>query len=74
MYLVSTRCLNNISPINDTYNKRKNNTIIQELKDKVESLYKKVLDTWTKYSELLTSKENQYSVIITDWFTKAFKQ
>ena len=74
MYLVSTRCLNNISPINDAYNKRKNNTIIQELKDKVESLYKKVLDTWKKYSELLTSKENQYSVIITDWFTKAFKQ
>lgn len=58
MYLVSTRCLNNMSPINDAYNKRKNNTIIQELKDTVEKLYQKVVDVWTRYSNLLTSKEN----------------
>lgn len=66
--------MNNISPIYDEYNKRKNSTIIQQLKDKVEKLYQKVVDVWTRYSNLLTSKQNEKMVIMGDWFSKIFQK
>jgi len=70
MYLISTRCLNNISPINDLYNKRKENPIIKDIHYEVSKLYNDVMNTWMKYSQILTSKENEKFVILADWFSK----
>jgi hypothetical protein len=40
MYLICTRCRNNISPINHEYEKRKNNQIIKNLHETISKLYK----------------------------------
>ena len=70
MYLLATRCLNNISPINFEYEKRNNNPIIQDIHYGVSKLYKDVVETWQKYCNLLTSKENEKMVMLKDWFSK----
>jgi hypothetical protein len=51
MYLICTRCLNNISPINYEYEKRKNNLHLQNLLKNVTLLYKKITERWMHYSQ-----------------------
>jgi len=50
MYLICTRCRNNISPIYNEYAKRKNNKIIQDLKNLVEPLYRIINGKYNAYS------------------------
>jgi phosphopantetheine adenylyltransferase len=73
MYLLITRCLNNISVINDKLIKEKNAYVITNLKDTVNTLYEKIQVTWFKYSKKLTEMENKMGSIISDRFLKIFK-
>jgi len=56
MYLLCTRCRNNISPINFEYQKRKNIKIIAELNEIVTSLYKNIEERWNYYHRKLGPK------------------
>lgn len=56
MYLMCTRCRNNISPIYAEYEKRKHSSVLKEISGIVENLYKEVTIKWVHYSNLLTKK------------------
>jgi hypothetical protein len=73
MYLILTRCLNNISVINDKIEHQKEIPILKIQFDSVKSLYKKITTSWKKYSENLTEQENKLGSIIGDRFKKIFK-
>ena len=73
MYLLITRCLNNISVINDKLVKEKNAYVINNLKETVNNLYEKIQGTWSKYSKKLTEMESKMGSIISDRFLKIFK-
>ena len=55
MYLILTRCLNNISVINDKIeNEKKYTNILKKLQDNVKFLYDKITKAWDKYAKMLT--------------------
>ena len=73
MYLVLTRCLNNISVISDKIkHEQPNNNVLTKLQQSVNSLYLKVTTAWKRYSALLTEAENKVGSIIGDRFLKIF--
>jgi hypothetical protein len=51
MYLICTRCMSNIAPINFEYEKRKNNLHLLNLLKNVTLLYKKITERWMHYSQ-----------------------
>lgn len=73
MYLILTRCLNNISVINDKIKNEKPFPILFNLQLTVKSLYAKITTSWKRYSNMLTEAENKVGSIIGDRFMKIFK-
>ena len=74
MYLILTRCLNNISVINDKIESEKGHAkVLEKLRDGVGEMYEKITKTWEKYAEMLTKEENKVGNIINDKFKKIFK-
>ena len=74
MYLLLTRCLNNISVINDKLESEKQHTrLLRKLQDNVKSLYELITKAWSRYAKLLTVCENKVTSIISDRFMKMFK-
>lgn len=73
MYMLCTRCHNNISVINHQLEKHKDNKIIESLFNTVKDLYNKVMKSWKLYSDKLTNKESEVGSMIADRFTKIFK-
>lgn len=76
MYLLCTRCKNNISVINDKIKKENKEIefLAQNLYQTVKKLYQKIEEAWRKYSNMLTQLENKVSSIISDRFTKIFNR
>ena len=55
MYLVLTRCLNNISVINDKIeNEKRYTNLLKKLQENVRSLYDKITTAWNRYAKMLT--------------------
>jgi hypothetical protein len=73
MYLILTRCLNNISVINDKIKHEKPLPLLTRLQENVRTLYEKITTAWKRYSSLLTEVENKMGSIISDRFLKIFK-
>lgn len=67
MYLLCTRCFNNLAPIYIEYEKNKESSVLRELKEKIERLYKDVGEKWKLYSDRLTEKENEKLEMAADW-------
>lgn len=74
MYLLSTRCLNNMSVINDEMERYKDNKTILSLYNTVKDLYKKILENWQEFSLSLTKMEDKVGSIIADRFLKIFSK
>lgn len=76
MYLLCTRCKNNISVINDKLKKenKEHLFIAQNLYQTVKQLYERIELSWKKYSNLLTNVENKVSSIISDKLSKIFNR
>jgi hypothetical protein len=74
MYLILTRCLNNISVINDKVeHEKKGKDILVKLQENVKDLYERIIQTWNRYAKILTEQENKLGSIINDRFMKIFK-
>ena len=74
MYLILTRCLNNISVINDMMeNEKQHSHLLKKLQDNVKNLYELITKAWSRYAKLLTVCENKVTSIISDRFMKIFK-
>lgn len=73
MYLILTRCLNNISVINDKIKHEETLSILKKQLESVKTLYNKITKAWKRYSANLTEQENKVGSIIGDRFKKIFK-
>ncbi len=58
MYLLATRCYNNMSPVYLEYKEAENSEIIKQLSLNMHKLYQELTVKWERYSYLLTQKEN----------------
>jgi hypothetical protein len=54
MYLLCTRCLNNMNVVNDEYEKQKTSASVKHLHDMIKGLHSKIVNIWLKYSTMLT--------------------
>lgn len=70
MYLLLTRCHNNMSPINEKYERHKDSKSVRSLFEQIKPLYGRVYLKWIAYCSSLTEQENHKTEMLKDFFTK----